>query len=127
MEGIKIAELKTVREDNRGKALEFSTRATKDFLLISKKKGTVSGEHYHKGKVPQKKPEILILMRGQIELYCKNLKTKEEFREIIDKPSTIQIFPYIWHEVKALTDITFLELNSLEQHQKDTIKDLPVE
>ncbi|MDP3741954.1 MAG: hypothetical protein Q8R15_01430 [Candidatus Micrarchaeota archaeon] len=119
---VRVTPLKTVSEDERGSNVALSIRPTTDLLLIKRKKGTVSGEHFHEGKSPEKNPETHILVSGEIELYCKDLKTGETFREVICAPALIEIFANVWHKVTALTDITFLELNSIEQHKLDTVR-----
>lgn len=124
MPGVRVTPLKELINDERGDVFGFATRPATDFLLIRRKKATISGEHYHEGKVSEKNPETLILLEGEIELYTKDLKTGEETRQMVSEPSMIEMFPNVWHEVKALTDIIFIELNSLEQHKKDTIKHL---
>ncbi len=122
MKIVRVTPLKTVAEDKRGRNVAVSIRPTTELLLITRKKGTVSGEHFHQGKTPEKNPETHILVAGEIELYCKGLKNGETFREVITAPCLIEIFPNVWHKVTALTDITFLELNSIEQHKRDTIR-----
>jgi len=122
---VKITKLSLIRNDERGEGYEFSARETKDFLFVKRKKGTISGEHYHEGKSKQKDPEILILTMGKLKLYAKDLKTGEELEEIIEAPSKIEIPANVWHEVTALTDIAFIELNSIVEHEKDTIKKKP--
>jgi len=122
MKRIKITKLKLIRKDQRGSSYAFSTRSTKDFLLVTRKKGTISGEHYHEGKSKQKDPETLILIKGKLKLHCKNIKTGEELKTVIEAPCKIEIGTFIWHKVVALSDITFLETNSMAQHKRDTIK-----
>ncbi len=109
-------------EDARGKNYAFSTRPTKDFLFVTRKKGTISGEHYHQGKSKQKDPETLILIKGKFKLECQNLKTGEKLKTIIEAPTKLELGTNIWHKVTALTDIIFLETNSLTQHIKDTVQ-----
>ncbi len=119
---VRVIPLKIAAEDGRGSNVAVSIRSTTDLLLITRKKGTVSGEHFHEGKSPEKDPETHILISGEIELYCKSLKTGEIFREVILAPCLIEIPTNVWHKVTALTDITFLELNSIEQHKRDTVR-----
>lgn len=118
----RVTRLKTVAQDKRGKNVAVSIRPTTELLLITRKKGTVSGEHFHQGKVREKNPETHILVSGKIELRCKDLKTKKEFHDKINAPALIEIFPNVWHKVTALTDVIFLELNSIGQHKRDTIR-----
>lgn len=123
----RITPLEAVKEDERGRVFACSTRPAGNWLVITRKKGTVSGQHYHEGRVAGKNPEVLILLAGEIELYVKDLRTAEEERTIIRNPAIIEIFPFVWHEVTALTDALFLELNSLDQHNRDTVRTRPAD
>jgi tellurite resistance-related uncharacterized protein len=46
-------------------------------------------------------------------LNWKNLKTNENGTIDVAAPSRVIIPPHVWHEVEAVSDIVFLELNSL--------------
>ncbi len=124
MKGVTITVLQEARPDDRGKAFEISLVAREGLMFITRKQGTISGRHYHLGKTPGKNPEVIILLSGTVEFYCKDLKTKEEIAEVVTAPARIEISPFIWHELKALTGITFLELSSLDEHKKDTVRQL---
>jgi dTDP-4-dehydrorhamnose 3,5-epimerase-like enzyme len=108
--------------DERGALHYFSTDRTGEFLLVYRKAGTVSGQHYHKGKSPGKNPEEMLLVQGSIVMNWKNLGTEEEGSLTIEAPSRVIIEANVWHEVKALTDIIFIELNSLVEGSEDTYR-----
>ncbi|MFH1366977.1 MAG: hypothetical protein ABIH38_03230 [Patescibacteria group bacterium] len=125
MKGVEINKLVKVMENEKGMTFQFENRPSDKILFAKRKVGTVSGVHYHTGKSNMKNPEILVFLSGKIEIYFKDLKTSEEMRAVVDYPVMIKISPNIYHEVKALTDIIFLDMNSLEEGEKDTIKGLP--
>ena len=108
--------------DERGALHYFSTNRTGEFLLVYRKAGTISGQHYHKGKSPGKNPEEMLLVQGSITMNWKNLGTEEQGTITIEAPSRVIIKANVWHEVKALTDIIFLELNSLVEGSEDTYR-----
>jgi dTDP-4-dehydrorhamnose 3,5-epimerase-like enzyme len=108
--------------DERGALHYFSTNRTGEFLLVYRKAGTISGQHYHKGKSPGKNPEIMLLVQGSITMNWKNLGTEEQGTITIEAPSRVIIEANVWHEVKALTDIIFIELNSLVEGSEDTYR-----
>jgi dTDP-4-dehydrorhamnose 3,5-epimerase-like enzyme len=108
--------------DERGALHYFSTDRTGEFLLVYRKAGTVSGQHYHKGKSPGKNPEEMLLVQGSIIMNWKNLGTEENGSLTIEAPSRVIIEANVWHEVKALTDIIFIELNSLVEGSEDTYR-----
>ena len=108
--------------DQRGALHYFSTNRTGEFLLVYRKAGTISGQHYHKGKSPGKNPEEMLLVQGSITMNWKNLDTEEQGTITIEAPSRVIIEANVWHEVKALTDIIFIELNSLVEGSEDTYR-----
>ena len=108
--------------DERGALHYFSTDRTGEFLLVYRKTGTISGQHYHKGKSPGKNPEEMLLLQGSILMNWKNLETNESDTITIEAPSRVIIEANVWHEVKALTDIIFIELNSLVEGSEDTYR-----
>ena len=108
--------------DERGALHYFSTNRTGEFLLVYRKAGTISGQHYHKGKSPGKNPEEMLLVQGSITMNWKNLGTEEQGTITIEAPSRVIIEANVWHEVKALTGIIFIELNSLVEGSEDTYR-----
>jgi dTDP-4-dehydrorhamnose 3,5-epimerase-like enzyme len=108
--------------DERGALHYFSTNRTGEFLLVYRKAGTISGQHYHKGKSAGKNPEEMLLVQGAIHMEWKNLLTEEKGNLTIEAPSRVIIEANVWHEVKALTDIIFIELNSLVEGSEDTYR-----
>lgn len=117
---LKITPLKQLGENVFGKTFELTARSTRDYLLAYRKAGSVSGNHYHEGKSEGKNPEQLILVSGEAEIYAKDINTGEEHTERVNAPTLISIGAFILHTVTAITDISFFELNSLEEHKADT-------
>jgi hypothetical protein len=108
--------------DERGALHYFSTDRTGEFLLVYRKAGTISGQHYHKGISAGKNPEDMLLVQGTANLHWKDLKTnKEETVELI-APIRVLIQANVWHELMAITDIVFVELNSLAEGSEDTYR-----
>ena len=108
--------------DERGALHYFSTNRTGEFLLVYRKAGTISGQHYHKGNSPGKNPEEMLLLQGSITMNWKNVQTNVSDTITIEAPSRVIIEANVWHEVKALTDIIFIELNSLVEGSEDTYR-----
>lgn len=108
--------------DERGALHYFSTNRTGEFLLVYRKAGSISGQHYHKGKSVGKNPEEMLLLQGAITMNWKNLETNITDTITIEAPSRVIIEANVWHEVKALTDIIFIELNSLAEGSEDTYR-----
>ena len=119
---VSVSKIDVKAIDERGALHYFSTNRTGEFLLVYRKAGTISGQHYHKGKSPGKNPEEMLLVQGSIQMEWKNLLTEAKGNLTIEAPSRVIIEANVWHEVKALTDIIFIELNSLAEGSEDTYR-----
>ena len=108
--------------DERGALHYFATDRTGEFLLVYRNAGTVSGQHYHKGISVGKNPEDMLLVQGKADLHWKDLETKEEETIQLIAPIRVKIPANIWHELTAITDIVFIELNSLSEGSEDTFR-----
>jgi hypothetical protein len=82
----------------------------------------VSGQHYHKGLTKGKNPEDMLLVQGKAQLHWVNLETKEENSIELSAPIRVKIPAIYWHELTAITDVVFLELNSLQDGSEDTYR-----
>lgn len=121
---IKIEKIKQYLNDpEKGTSFKVSNFGKPVISIIKRKKNTISGEHYHFGKTKSKNPETLILISGKIELYLEDVKTKESETMTIEENTLFEIPPYVYHEVKGLTDFIALEFNVNEEDQKiDTVE-----
>ena len=59
---------------------------------------------------------------GEFLLIYRNAGTKEENIIEINAPVRVNIPANYWHELIAITDIVFLELNSLQDGSEDTYR-----
>jgi hypothetical protein len=90
--------------------------------LVYRNAGTASGNHYHKGVSPGKNPEDMLLMQGSATLHWKDLNTNHEEKVELIAPVRVLIQANVWHELTAITDIVFVELNSLADGSEDTYR-----
>ena len=120
MQTIEIENLETVSQNDNGSTHTFSTLSRSGFILANRAKGTVSGNHYHEGKSAAKNPEILVLTQGRVLLEGKLLTGEPVFNQELEAPVLVKIYPKVIHTLTALTDIQFLEFNSLQEHKSDT-------
>ncbi|MBI4406423.1 hypothetical protein HY571_00750 [Candidatus Micrarchaeota archaeon] len=125
MKSVVITKLPEARPDDRGQAFDLPLPKGNGLMYITRKAGTISGKHFHEGKTAGKSPEVIILLSGKAEFYCKDLKTKEEMSCLLEAPVKVEVNPFVWHELKALTDIAILELSSLQEHKQDTVREMP--
>jgi dTDP-4-dehydrorhamnose 3,5-epimerase-like enzyme len=119
---VSVSKIDVKAIDERGALHYFSTNRTGEFLLVYRNAGTISGQHYHKGKSAGKNPEEMLLVKGSILMEWKNLLTEEKGSLTIEATSRVIIEANVWHEVKAKTDIIFIELNSLVEGSEDTYR-----
>jgi dTDP-4-dehydrorhamnose 3,5-epimerase-like enzyme len=108
--------------DDRGKTYVFENGRTGQFMLLYRNAGTVSGRHYHEGKVQYKNPEKLIFLQGTATIHWKDMEKEVTGSVVVESPAEVIIPPMMWHEVIAETDIIVLELNSIDDAATDTIK-----
>jgi dTDP-4-dehydrorhamnose 3,5-epimerase-like enzyme len=108
--------------DERGALHYFSTDRTGEFLLVYRNAGSISGQHFHKGISSGKNPEDMLLVQGKANLHWKDLTTNEENTIELIAPTRVNIPANIWHELTAITDIVFIELNSLSDGSEDTYR-----
>lgn len=123
MTGVEITKLDLIGEKPEGATYTFDAQDLTKGLLGFRKANSVSGRHYHRGESPTKNPETFILISGDIVLNTINIDTEEQDSCEISGPVKVNFHPFIWHEVIAKTDISFLELNSIEEHASDTYYD----
>ena len=62
----------------------------------------------------------MILVQGSLMMQWKNILTQQNGTLRVEAPAKVTIEANVWHEVKALTDIIFIELNSLAEGSEDT-------
>lgn len=120
IEGVVISPLNKAGENDNGSTYTFESNRMGELMLGYRKAGSVSGRHWHEGYSVQKNPEILLLLQGEARLTVRNIFTKQGASEHIKAPCRVEIYPNVWHAIEAVTDITFLELNSISQHASDT-------
>ena len=118
MKGVTVLDIKKIHEDNRGKMYEVNIRETTNLIVGYRKKGSVSGCHFHKGEEKSKSPEIFLLIKGKVKLIAENLDG-EKMESNISGPVKILIEPYVYHEFHGVEDFIFIELKPEHDEYKD--------
>lgn len=130
---IEITKIDVKAIDERGALHYFRTDRSGEFLLVYRNKGSISGQHYHKGISANKNPEDMLLVKGSLLLHWKELQNADDYGggnvgelesgevEVV-APARVVIPAGIWHQVTAQTDIIFIELNSLADGSEDTYR-----
>ncbi len=114
MKGVEIKKIEPVKPgDPRGNTYQvFQGLSGLQVSAYTRKAGVSFAGHFHKGDDPSKNPELFFLISGKTELYAKNGKTGEEITVRLEEGDMLTIEPGIWHEMKALTDVSFVEYRS---------------
>ena len=119
---IEITKIDLKAVDERGALHYFSTDRSGEFLLVYRNKGSISGQHYHKGNSAYKNPEDMLLVQGSLLLQWKEIEGTENGEVEVIAPARVLIPAGIWHQTTAQTDIVFIELNSLADGSEDTYR-----
>ncbi len=122
MPEITITPLELRGEDNRGKNFDWQTFRTGTFILCYRNAGSSSGQHYHLGNSEYKNPEIMYLLSGKAYLHWCPLEENELRTDVIEAPAKVEIPVRIWHELEAITDCSFIELNTLDDVKIDSVR-----
>ena len=118
---VSISSLKTIGNDNRGATFSFENDRTGEFIVIQRRKDSISGCEYHTGIHPSKSPEKLVILSGTVLLEWVDLNSDEFGEAEIIAPAAISIPAMVWHRIITLEDAIILEQNGLDA-AKDTIK-----
>lgn len=121
---VQIRKFSPVGEDPRGLTAEFCLpRKQNEFIFITRKAGTLSGNTYHEGKSSATNPKMLILLAGKIIFSYRKIGTDKKYSEEISEPVFIEISPHVTHSIEGLSDFVMLECNSINDIQNDRIKE----
>ena len=122
MSQIIITPLELKGEDERGRNFEWQTFRTGTFVLCYRNAGSSSGQHYHTGASDYKNPEIMYLLSGKAAIHWCPLGEEQLRTDIVEAPAKVEIPVRIWHELEAITDCSFIELNTLDDVKADSVR-----
>lgn len=122
MDGVEIVALKPVKRDKRGAIFQVENKVVEHFILVKRRKGTVSAGHCHTGKIKDRFPKLVLVADGRVEALFRNVRTGQELKKIFTKPVLLKIGPFVHHEVYALTDIVLIDINPTDYYKNDTVK-----
>lgn len=113
--------VKPVFTDARGKILDILEEPVNHIGMVTFRKDSVRGNHYHKKSI-----QYSYVLSGQIKLIVSNPRGKYK-KEFILKPGALTVIPpQIVHTYKALTKAEMLDMTTLSRknkgYQKDTIR-----
>lgn len=122
MAAIIITPLELRGSDERGSNYDWETFRTGNFILCYRNAGSSSGQHYHEGKSDYKNPEIMYLLSGKAAIHWCPLDEDQLRTDMIEAPARVEIPVRIWHELEAVTDCSFIELNTLDDVMADSVR-----
>ncbi|QNR25839.1 hypothetical protein [Croceimicrobium hydrocarbonivorans] len=123
MKQVEVLDLNLLSEKEGNCTYDFeSIHSQKGRILAFRKKGSISGNHWHEGKSTTKNPEEMLIISGRLKLeWTDEPEGIYQHSKLIEAPALIRINPGIKHRVEALEDLCFLEFNSLAEHAADTL------
>ncbi|MCW3466808.1 hypothetical protein [Chitinophaga nivalis] len=119
---ITVTPIQLVGEDDRGSNYMWECTRSGDFMLCYRHAGSSSGQHYHEGKSPNKDPEIMFLFSGKAAIHWCPLDGKEIITTEVTAPARVEVPVNVWHQLIAITDCCFIELNSTADVQRDSVR-----
>lgn len=121
---VKIIPFDCIGEDQRGVTKKYSLpRNQSDFIYLTRKAGSISGNTYHLGANSGTNPKIFILLSGVIKFSYRKVGTEHVNIDTIESPSMIEVLPMVTHKVEAISDIQMLECNSIEDIHNDRVRE----
>jgi hypothetical protein len=120
---LEITEFNHIGDDERGFTKSFSVKDYREFIYLTRKANTLSGNSYHKGLNEGTIEKVFVLLNGSITLKYRAVGSDDIFIKSIDKPSVIKIKPYVVHNIFAHSDITMLENNSIGDIKSDIVRE----
>ena len=123
MNGVELIRHSPRQSDERGSVFAYiPQKRLAELLLLHRKKGSVSGNHYHKGSDPTRNPEIQYLISGKFTLSVKDMRTNETGSFTIEPNTELRIAPMIAHKLVAEEDSTILEFHCEISDYRDMIR-----
>ena len=99
---VKIKKFDVVGTDERGLTAEFYLpRKQAEFVFITRKGKSVSGNTYHEGKNTATNPKVFILLSDDMTFSYRKIGAAEKYSELIQAPAVIEISPNVTHKVDA--------------------------
>lgn len=123
MNFVEIEKINLIGEDERGSTFNYKINGRTDYILISRKQGTLSGNTYHKGTTKGTNPKTFVLLSGEIEFNYRHVENTEHHTLTINYPCIIRVMPLVVHSVKAITNVLMLECNSILDIQNDRVRE----
>lgn len=121
---ITITPFDPIGADERGTTSSFTLPRKQDqFVFLTRKAGSISGNTYHEGKNEATNPKIFLLLAGTINFTYRKVTEQQVHQETVQAPAKIEVSPYVTHQVEVIDEAVFLECNSITDIQTDRTRE----
>lgn len=100
-------------DNERGKRTwEWKQADGRQITVYKRNKGESFAAHFHRGDDPAKNPELFLLIHGKMRAIFtepSGLRKTVWLDATQGKPVELVIQPFVLHEMKAVTDCTYIE------------------
>lgn len=121
---VRVEVFSAIGNDERGRTDSFCLpRMQDEFLFLTRRAGTISGNTYHQGKNLGTSPKTFLLLDGEIKFSYRHIEESEVIKQVIKAPAKIEVEPFITHQVEVLKDCILLECNSIANITEDRTRE----
>jgi dTDP-4-dehydrorhamnose 3,5-epimerase-like enzyme len=104
--------------DTRGPTFGWKHSDNREIVVIVRKKGSILGGHFHKGKDPSKDPEKFLIAKGKLRSTFVN-KYGSSKTTILRQGDIFTIYPYVNHTFEVLSDAVIIEYRITHYNKDD--------
>ncbi|WP_341664589.1 hypothetical protein [Vibrio sp.] len=120
---ITVKEFNSIGSDERGETKSFSVKDYGQFVYLTRKKGSLCGNTYHKGVNQGTRLKTFVLLQGEVTVNYRHVDSSEVENIKVSAPSLIEVEPFIVHNIYVESDALILENNSITDIQEDVIRE----
>jgi len=120
---ITITPFTPIGSDPRGDTLAFQVKDYGQFVFLTRKQGSLSGNTYHKGLNIGTRLKTFVLLEGRALINYRNVDSSEVHQIEVPPRSVVQIEPFVVHNMLAQTDIMLLENNAISDIKADVVRE----
>ncbi|MBU2897760.1 polysaccharide biosynthesis C-terminal domain-containing protein [Vibrio hepatarius] len=120
---ITVKPFNVISNDERGETKSFKVKDYGEFIYITRKKGSLCGNTYHKGQNEGTRLKTFVLLQGEVTVHYRHINSEKSESLKVIAPSVIEIEPLIVHNMHVENDIVILENNSINDIQEDVIRE----
>ncbi|GLT19715.1 hypothetical protein GCM10007938_34980 [Vibrio zhanjiangensis] len=120
---ITIKPFNVIGSDERGETRTFEVKDYGKFIYITRKKGAICGNTYHKGLNEGTRLKTFVLLQGEVTVNYRHIDAQVPQSTRVVAPSIIEVEPFVIHNMYIESDVIILENNSIQDIQEDVIRE----